>query len=587
MRKFLVFLIALILSHTAFAQWQQAFLQPDGQISVRSVKAPQNAGARSDEDGFDQLAGFPQGFQADPTFKNLRNLTLADLDGDGAEEIIVGIRNRLYVLKNDQVLWQRMLEGVAVYPPSVADVDDDGALEIVVITGGLGDTEAYLLEADGTDFPNWPIDFNDNWLLTSPTLVDLDGDRLMEIIIQERVPPNGNIHILRLDGSAFNANWPVAVPATPAVTPSVGDVDNDGALEIVTNTTEARYVIDLDGQFEDGFPIVTHPRQRYSYQSPILADLDKDGDLEVIGATHSDNNFNLPEFYVMQHDGTNYPGWPIPVPERSWTFNTPTVVEIDGDYRIFMSRPIDSVADEMLYCWDKNGNLFPGFPIVKPGGLEGLISLADVDGDGDQEIVFGTNLIDLDNRGRIHAYELDGTGEVPGFPLHPYGWTFLNGAAFGDVDGNDTLDLVALSYTQTFGDGIDSAFVNVYNLGVPYTPESVLWGTYKGSNTRQGLVGADMVSASPILEVEALQLRLYPNPATVSSRLSLKLPETGTVRLDLLDAQGKFLGSVFQGQRPAGAWEVDISLGSYPAGFYFARLQFGERSALIRISKVE
>lgn len=586
MRKFSVFIVTFLLCFSLFGQWRQATLLPDGQLQVHSVKVPADAGSRSGEDGFAQISGFPQGFPANPTFKNLRNLTLADLDGDGAEEILVGINDQFYVFKNNQILWQRSLKGVAIYPPSVADVDDDGALEIVQITGGTGATAAYLFEADGSDFPSWPLEFNDNWLLTSPTLVDLDGDRIMEVIILERVSPNGNIHILRLYGSSFSPSWPVAVAATPAVTPSVGDVDLDGELEIVVNTTEARYVIGLDGQFEEGFPIVTHPRQRYSYQSPILADLDKDGDLEIIGATHSDNQINLPEFYVMQHDGSDYPGWPIPVPDQAWTFNTPTVVEIDGNYRIFMSRPISSDADDMLYCWDKDGNLCPGFPIVKSGGLEGLISLADIDGDSEQEIVFGTNLIDPENKGRIHAYELDGSGEVAGFPIHTPGWTFLNGAAFGDVDGNDTLDLVALSYTQTFGAGIDSAFVNVYNLGVPYTPESVLWGTYKGNNTRQGMVGDQMVLATPPLEVEALQLRLFPNPTDASTRLTLFLSDANTIRLDLMDAQGKFLEPVFRGRRPAGSWQVDIDLEAYPAGVYFGRLQIGERSALIRVSKL-
>lgn len=585
MRKFSVLVLIFCLYHTLSAQWKQAALEADGSITVRPVSTPADVGARSDEDAFTQISGFPQGFPADASFKNLRNLTLADLDGDGAEEILVGIGNQLYAFKSDQLLWQKRLDGVAIYPPSVADVDDDGALEIVQITGGVGATAAYLLEADGTDFPGWPLDFNDHWLLTSPTLVDLDNDRIMEIIIQERIFPNGQINILRLDGSSFSPDWPVAVPATPAVTPSVGDVDMDGAPEIVMNTTEARYVIGLDGQFEDGFPIVTHPRQRYSFQSPILADLDDDGDLEIVGATHSDNSVNLPEFYVMQHDGADYPGWPIPVPDSSWTFNTPTVVEIDDTYRIFMSRPIGPEVDDMLYCWDKDGNLFPGFPIIKSGGLEGLITIADIDGDGAQEIVFPTNLIDPDNRGRIHAYELDGSGEVAGFPIHPYGWTFLNGAAFGDVDGNDTLDLVALSYTQTFGSGIDSGFVNVYSLGVPYTAESVLWGTYKGNNTRQGLVGATMLSADPLLNPAALELRLFPNPTAASSRLSLRLPEAATVQLDLLNAQGQLLQSVYRGRRQAGDWQEDIELTAYPAAGYFVRLCVDGRVVILKLTK--
>lgn len=569
------------------AQWQRSILLPDGTIRVEAVPTPQETRPRSEEDAFGQISGFPKGFRANATFKNLRNLTLADLDGDSIPEILAGINDQLYAFKGSQLMWQKSLQGVAIYPPSVADVNHDGLPEVVQVTGGLGATAAYLLAgADGSDLPNWPLSFSNHWLLTAPTLTDLDDDEQLEIIIQERISPNGVIHILRVDGTSFSANWPVAVQATPAVTPSVGDVDQDGEPEIVVNTTEARYIFKLDGQTEDGFPIVTHPRQRYSYQSPILADLDGDGDLEIIGATHSDNTVNLPEFYVMQHDGSDYPGWPIPVPDQAWTFNTPTVVQIDGQWRIFMSRPIGTTPAGMLYCWDPDGNLQPGFPIVKAGGLEGIISIADVDDDGTAELVFGTNLIDPDGRGRIHAYELDGSGELPGFPIHTYGWTFLNGAAFGDVDGNDTLDLVAISYTQTFNTGIDSAFINVYNLGVPYQPEGILWGTYKGSNTRQGLIESPLPSHSPALDLAQLELRLFPNPAREESTLSLHLPDATDLRLDLFDAQGRYLRSVYQGRPPAGQWQTAIPLEALPGGIYFARLQLNKRTALIRLNKL-
>ncbi|MCB0628571.1 MAG: T9SS type A sorting domain-containing protein [Saprospiraceae bacterium] len=590
MRLLMVFITILLSACSLSAQWLRSSLAADGTIQVSRVADPVGGTARNDGDTLQQITGFPKGFPANPTFKNFRNLSLADLDRDGTQEIITGINDQLYVLKNNQLLWQKQLEGVAVYPPSVADVDNDGAPEIALVTAGTGKTAAYLLEADGTDFPNWPLDFSDHWLLTAPTLVDLDDDGNMEIIILERITPNGDVHIQKLDGSSFSSDWPVAVEATPAVTPSVGDVDNDGEAEIVLNTTQARYILSLDGLPEMNFPIVTHPRQRYSYQSPILVDLDGDGDLEVVGLTHSDANVDLPVFYVMEHDGTDYPGWPIPIPkpqiEQLYSYNTPTVVYLDGAFRIFMSRPIGTEVDDMLYGWDKDGNMLPGFPIVKSGGLEGIISVADVDGDGAPELVFGSNLIDPEGYSHIHAYEMDGTGEVPGFPLKLYGWNYLNGAALGDVDGNDTLDLVALSYTQTFGQGKDSTFVNVFNLGVPYDPATILWGTYKGDNSRQGLVTNPMVSTATILDLEALKAKIYPNPADKLSRLRLVLSNPAKVQLELLDATGKKLRTLYTGQRPAGEWQLDIRLADLAAGVYYLHLQAEGQRALIPINKL-
>lgn len=589
MRQLTLIITILLCTSSLKAQWKQATLTDDGTMNIQPVADPALGVARNEGDSIVQISGFPKGFKANPVFKNFRNLTLADLDADGTQEILTGIDDQLYALKNDQIWWQKQLEGVAIYPPSVADVDDDGAPEIALITGGTIGTEAYLMEADGTDLPRWPIDFSDHWLLTAPTLADLDNDQQLEIIILERIAPNGNIHALRVDGSNYTADWPVAVQATPAVTPSVGDVDQDGTPEIVVNTTEARYIIGLDGLPEMNFPIVTHPRLRYSYQSPILVDLDEDGDLEVVGVTHSDPNYDTPEFYVMEHTGDDYPGWPKPIPQpqvqQLFSYNTPTVIYHDGAYKIFASRPIGSETDEMLYGWDKDGNALPGFPIVKSGGLEGIISVADVDGDGQPELVFGSNLIDPEGYSRIHAYELDGIGEVSGFPLRLYGWNYMNGAALGDVDGNDTLDLVALSYTQTFGQGTDSAFVNVFNLGVPYDPATVLWGTYKGSNSRQGLVSGPMVSGADVLDVEALGAKLYPNPAGRQSRLQLDLPQAAALQLDLLDANGRKIRTVYSGERAAGEWQIDVAVVDLAPGSYFLHIRMRGESGFLPLVK--
>ena len=129
-----------------------------------------------------------------------------------------------------------------------------------------------------------------------------------------------------------------------------------------------------------------------------------------------------------------------------------------------------------------------GFPIVKSGGLEGLITVADIDQDDEPEIIFPSNMIDSTGHGFIHAYELDGSGEVPGFPIRPYGWTYLNGATIGDVDGNGLLDMVVLTYTENEGSTRDSALLYVYELNASTGPEHILWSTYKGSNLRNGLV---------------------------------------------------------------------------------------------------
>ncbi len=176
----------------------------------------------------------------------------------------------------------------------------------------------------------------------------------------------------------------------------------------------------------------------------------------------------------------------------------------------------------VVYGLDPNGSNLPNFPIEKYGGTEGVISLADVNNDGALDIVFPSVITDAAGYGYIHAYNMDGSGEIDGFPLRPRGFTFLNGAVLGDVDNDGMLDLTANSYTLTFGAGVDSTFVSVYNLNVPYNPDRIKRNGYKGNNTREGfveieeIVGVTDFSASSVISI-------FPNPS--KGILTFKLPQ--------------------------------------------------------------
>ncbi|MBX2873791.1 MAG: T9SS type A sorting domain-containing protein [Saprospiraceae bacterium] len=564
----LLFLMTISASLTA-QSWQKARVSEDYTISTEQITPPLSLEER-DGAGYNQISGFPVGGRANPNFKNFRNVTLVDLNGDQKDDILLGFDNRLRAYTDEGLLWEKTLSGFIIYPPSVADINDDGELDIVQTTGSINGTgRIYLLDKDGNTRSGWPLNFDGNWILTAAALADLDGDNEMEIIFAERRSPSGRIHAVNYDGSSFGGNWPVTLDATPAVTPSVGDVDGDNAVEVVVNSTESRYVIQANGQLESGFPIKTHPERRYSFQSPILADLNDDQALEIIGATHGDNVGGKPEFYVMEGDGSNYPGWPKAIAEDSWTFNTPTVLPMDGDFQIFMSRPIgDDENKDMLFAWDGGGTALNGFPIRKNGGLEGLITVADVDNDDAFELVFGSNTIDAEGNGFIHAYEMDGQTEVPNFPIRPRGWTFMNGANFGDVNGDGKMDLVALTYTQTFGAGVDSVFLNVYDLNVPIAVEDVLWGTYKGSNSRDGRLPEMVVLNTAELSKEKLEWKVVPNPMQDVGMIQLVIEQSTYSRVSLLDVNGKKIRTVFEGPLNKGEHQMPIDTRSLPTGIY-------------------
>ncbi len=568
-----IFLGATVIS-TAQQQGKKASLNEDGTISVETVILPDNYNNSKQPQVFDRI--WRLGKPTNPTFKNTRGVTLADIDNDGVDEILFGIWNTLYALKGDgSVFWDKTLSGTILLPPTVADLDDDGTLEIIVNTGGVPNAgRVYLIDPNGNDLPGWPLNFSDHWMINAPAAADVDGDGDLEIITGERVSgTQGFVHVINKDGTSINANWPVEVGATPAFTPSIADVDNDGKADVVIAASSGgMYIFDNQGQVFPNFPVVD-ANVKYSYQSPILADLDGDDDLEIIGSNHGD----APGFYVMEHDGTYKSGWPIAL--GGWTYSPATVLDIDNDgtFEIFMSdRNTSSTQGDLLptiYGLDPDGGNLPNFPIDKYGGTEGVLSIADVNDDGVLDIVFPSVLTDADGIGYIHAFSLDGTGEIDGFPLRPRGFTFLNGAVLGDVNDDGMLDLTANSYTQTFGGGVDSTYVSLYNLNVPYNPATIKRNGYKGENTRAGYVKLDDVAG--ITENTQLNvINIAPNPS--NGMLTFTVPaaiQKATVKIFGID------GKVILSEETNLETTSSYNLKHLKNGIYFVTISDGKNTS--------
>lgn len=511
----------------------RAFIDTDGIIKTESVLTQLPPASR---DGLTPMPGFPLSFSSNTTYKPMRGLALADLNNDGAEEIILCHNEEINVIDGQgNVLWtQPLVGGMAQYPAAVGDINKDGILEIVSLTtygnarGGINvfDASGNVLMATVT---------NNNPLICAPVLADLNNDSELEIIFCGRGKASASIsagiHAWNLQGEEI-VGFPFELPSTPAFTPTLADIDGDGFLELFVSTTSALYCVSHTG--EELYRVDSEEAYKYSYQSPLVVDLEGDGNWSVVGACHGDN----PNHYVRDaHTGEYRTGWPKPV--SYWTYSAPTVVKNGDQYAIFMGV---SGEGNVFYQYDMSGNIAPGFPLNLTSGVEGFISVADIDGDGENEIITDFNLMDGE-QGYIRAWEMDGTEVTEGFPLRPQGLSYMNGANFGDIDGDGNLEIVTLTYVQNFSPD-DPVYVTAYALNQPV--ENLVYGTYKGSNDHMGWIREEevVVSCNPVRDLEAetggdvSQVYLHwtePEPGSTGNLLGYLIQKNGELLQEFLE----------------------------------------------------
>ena len=483
MKRLLFFAIAMLWTLLSYSQHPviRAYLDEEGRVMTETVDGvPMPPTSRG---SLEVMPGFPLSFGSNTTYKPARGVALADLDGDGADEILLSHNDQINVIDGQgQVRWtQTLAGGMAQYPPTVGDIDGDGDLEIVVLTA-YGNARGGFNVYDHTGAVVFSQVTNNNPLICAPVLADLNNDGQQEILFCGRGKASANIapgiHVWNLQGEELEG-FPFELPGNPAFTPTVADIDGDGFLEIFACTTGILYCIDHTGA--QVYSIDAQDAYKYSYQSPLVVDFEGEGKWSLVGACHGDN----PHHYVRDAQTGEYrEGWPKPV--NAWTYSPPTVVRNGDRYAIFMGV---SGEGNVFYQYDEDGNVAPGFPLNLTSGIEGFVSVADIDGDGENEIVTSFNLME-DGLGFIRAWEMDGTEVLDGFPLRPQGLTYMNGANFGDIDGDGQLEIVTLSYVQNFSPD-DPVYVTAYALNQP--KENLVYGTYKGSNDRTGWMREETV----------------------------------------------------------------------------------------------
>jgi hypothetical protein len=314
--------------------------------------------------------------------------------------------------------------------PGDKDPNEPAFTVRVVVTDTAGnraeDRKMLFAYRDGTLHQGFSKDIGTGGE-ASPRLYDLDGDNKLDTILADS---SGDLHVMGDDGNplpSFNAGQPVRTRLYPNVhlgaaaysdldpprevlrTPAIGDIDGDKEPEIVASAGEHVYAWEADGSAAAGFPVRLDPalsrpadRTRNNHvkrgfvASPVLGDLDQDGDLEIVIPALDQH------LYAWDGDGSPLPGFPkklqsagIPGAE---IITTAALGDITGDGKLDIVTPTQEFDDN------------PSAPETPGGGAAG----------GFSNILTNFLANVLGGSGRVYAVDRDGN-TIPGWPTAPNG----------------------------------------------------------------------------------------------------------------------------------------------------------------------
>ncbi|MDD5436196.1 MAG: FG-GAP-like repeat-containing protein, partial [Candidatus Omnitrophica bacterium] len=303
------------------------------------------------------------------------NVAVADIDMDGKNEMVITADMTIYVVNRDGEKWSKELFTKrepgenCLFQPTVADLDGDGEKEIIVQTMFYGN-QLYVLDCKGNILKGWPKTLcARKWyceaLPSAPIAADVDKDGILEILTTST---DNDVHVFKPDGS-YLPGWPLkfdiyTVWMFGQIT--VGDLDNDGTLEIVLGGVtlfndkdeygihDMLYIFRPNGKiYSNKWPIydtLSGVGESWGFRSPILADVNNDGLSEII-VTGAIDPLRGDSFHVYDLTGCELADFHKPISGITpWPANCPAVGDIVGNGK----NQILWLNHGYIFDWDEN-----------------------------------------------------------------------------------------------------------------------------------------------------------------------------------------------------------------------------------------
>jgi alpha-tubulin suppressor-like RCC1 family protein/subtilisin family serine protease len=442
------------------------------------------------------LPGWPQSYSVPGKNAPLWNApTLADVDNDGEEEIIIcgtDSLNRAYlsVFKKDGTMapgnWPQTIPtaGTSIQFGVVAgDLNGDGNVEIVAsVFDPLGNGKAVSCW-DHLGNLLWSKVLEPNNSTLNISLADLYDDGKLEVITQTY---NSKLYVLDAGG---NVLWSYYLNEYDSLhnekNVAVADLDGNGRKEIAKNViTNVKFdqgdtyrtlggslvVFNNDGTVrwkhdwpEPGDSITTKYYGIFPTGSPLVGDINGDGKPDIVVQVQdwrggdTGTTKTTARFYAFDDKGAVLPGWPVTV-NGSPTFEEMALGDLNNDgYPELVAATGDSTGSWIHAFTHTGGELFPPVPVL----VYNNPVIADVTGDGTPDILVSDGNL-------FHVIRQDGSQSTLPIRLHDGSSNVHNTPVVTDLDHNGSEDLVFFEWTAR-------PILFAWDLQVPHAPDAELF----------------------------------------------------------------------------------------------------------------
>ena len=365
---------------------------------------------------------------------------------------------------------------ISVY---AADMDGDGDMDIVSASL-LDDTIAWY-ENNGAADPTWTAAD----IATSADgaqsvfAADMDGDGDMDILSASST--DDTIAWYENNGAA-DPTWTaanIATSADGAQSVFAADMDGDGDMDIVsassTDDTIAWY--ENNGAADPTWAASDIATSADGALSVFAADMDGDGDMDIVSASHTDDTIAW-----YENNGAADPTWAAAdIATSADAASSVFAADMDGDGDMDILSA--SSNDDTIAWYENNGAADPSWAAAdiatSADGAQSVFA-ADMDGDGDMDIVSASASDDT-----IAWYENNGAAD-PSWAAADIA-TSADGAQSvfaADMDGDGDMDILSAS--------LNDDTIAWYENGVGY---SYSWDVDGGGTPSNGTYYATVAAA--------------------------------------------------------------------------------------------